>query len=107
MLYTLFVGTEKDALNKPIGAAEYRDMLNSAERETAEQFGGYTMTNVHGGWINPQNDLIREESIKFEISGEDLPEPKVLAWAKWMRRRFRQQSVMLSCMLDGSQYITD
>lgn len=109
MLYTLFVGVEKDALNHTIGAAEYRDMLTSAQHETAEQFGGYTMSLVTGGWKDPQGVLIREESIKFELSMEATKENdvKVRSWARWMRRRFHQASVLLTAINQGEEFITD
>jgi hypothetical protein len=93
--YCLYVGSERDLNNRVIPADIRSDMLDRTERLTAETFGGYSITNVTGGWLSPSDVLVREISYRIEIT-TDADYETVWTWANRVRTLFRQYSVLLT-----------
>lgn len=101
--YTLYLGSQQDSNGHKIKCPKC--LLTPVEIETARQFGGYTVTPSHGGWISPDGKLVREKGYRIEVM-TDKPYPSIRKWANWVRTKFAQNSVVLNRITGKSEYIS-
>lgn len=77
--------------------------IPDAVRETvlsrlADQFGGFTLTESRGGWVNPDGELITERVVQAEAirTAEDQPDARAVAQstARWVQAKTDEETVM-------------
>lgn len=90
----LFVGIERDGDGKQIDPAVRSNALKELRESAAREFGGYTLSNAAGGWMNPEGKLIEEGTIRLDLyttrHNEDVQD-----WARRVGAAFGQHSVLL------------
>lgn len=93
-LYTIITGTLDGHTGCPVPDVDrHRDRL---EEWAASLFGGVTVSNVRGGWIDDNGQLVRENSIRFDIliEGRDR-QGDILRFADAVRLTFHQTAVLV------------
>jgi hypothetical protein len=90
----LYVGIEKDGAGKQIDPEVRANALQAVRQSAAQEFGGYTISNAAGGWLNPEGKLIEEGSIRLDLY-TTKGEVQVSRWAAQVGAMFGQQSVLL------------
>jgi hypothetical protein len=101
---TFFIGIEKDGRGRQIPGHERANALLWLRKQAATMFGGYTLQNVEGGWINPSGALVEEGAIRLDIYS-DSPRWKASVFARQAGARLRQDSVLLD--YDGNPAFID
>lgn len=48
-------------------AVNHTNELTQIKQITSTIFGGYSLTQMHGGWVSDSNELLEETSYKLEI----------------------------------------
>jgi hypothetical protein len=88
-LYVLYVGLIDRDGKRVLSSARGR-----ALQDTANTFGGYTLSCTDGGYTSASGELITEPSMRIEV----LTEASLLtvrAWAERLRAFCNQESVLL------------
>lgn len=101
---TLFIGIEKDGKGRQIPSHERANALKFLRTRAAFDFGGYTLANVEGGWVNAQGRLVEEGAIRLDVYS-DTPIWVAYAFARAAGTRLRQDSVLLD--YDGNPQFVD
>lgn len=74
------------------------DVRDVVLKRLAEQFGGFTLTESRGGWVNPDGELITERVTQVESvrMSDDDPDAKAVAQstAQWVQEKTDEHSVM-------------
>ena len=89
--YVLFLGTNDMDTNKPVFTED--EGRESLKQILVEHFGGYTIAEAEGGWVNDDGTLSQEHTFIIYLSDTTLDE--VHAAADTMREVFRQSSVLI------------
>jgi hypothetical protein len=63
---TFFIGLNKDKNGDNIPADEAIDAIEDICKMIAENFGGFSMSNVSGGWVNDDGELMEAVSARIE-----------------------------------------
>ena len=93
--YTVHVGAGQDKDGMDIRNYERTDMLAHAKLRTARLFGGYSVSECFGGWVDPHGRIVEERAYRIEVS-TDASFGLVWSWANEVRDIFRQTSVLLT-----------
>lgn len=66
-----------------------------AEKALAAAFGGFTVTNGKGGWINSRGELLSEPVWQFTVACEPTPQDdaKLTSIARYMGTEGKQDAV--------------
>ena len=88
--YVMYLGTNDKATNRPVFSQE--EAKARAETILLRHFGGYTVQEAKGGWIDG-GKVYREYTLVIYLSDTDLA--KVHAAADEMLRVFAQSSVLI------------
>lgn len=72
-----------------------RAILQAVKETAAGIFGGFTLFNVQGGWVNPEGRLVEEPGISLLICSPQ-PEHVLREFADYVRRVACQHSVVLT-----------
>jgi hypothetical protein len=67
-------------------------LRTAVKKRAAEEFGGFTMFEASGGWVNERGELIEETVDVLEIAGAD--ETFVRSTAEWLSNRSNETEVM-------------
>ena len=88
--YVLYLGTNDKDTNKPVFTQE--EALEKAREILLAHFGGYTVMEARGGWIDGATEY-REYTLVIYLS--DTTEEQVHAAADELLETFRQSSVLI------------
>ena len=88
--YVLYLGTNDKDTNKPVFTQA--EAVEKAKDILIRHFGGYTIQEAHGGWID-DGKVYQEYTIVIYLS--DTTPEKVHAAADEMIETFRQSSVLI------------
>lgn len=104
-LFTMYVGTglTKDGLH--IDPAEQTYKIDRAKHILAEQFGGYSVGLVQGGYVAQDGKLAQEDAIRFEVTTADSAVAQIKGAALALRNLFNQESVLLNCTSVESEFV--
>lgn len=97
---TLLIGIERDGDGVQLPDQVRSNGLAEVRTLAAREFGGYTLSNAAGGWINPQGVLVEEGAIRLDIY-TDKPHADLFAFAREAGALFQQQSVVLDFEGEG------
>lgn len=61
-------------------------------KRAADEFGGFTITETNGGWVNPNGELITEPVNKVEVAGAG--ETWAKSTAQWVAKKTDETEVM-------------
>ena len=88
--YVLYLGTNDKDTNEPVFPPE--EAMAQAEAILLEHFGGFTIQEAHGGWVD-SGTVYREYTIVITLSDTTLQD--VHSAADDMIRVFNQSSVLI------------
>ena len=90
--YRIIVGTGFDRLKVKIE----RYNIDTILKDIATEFGGYSITNVDGGYImGSDGSLVKEKSISISILSESPKDFIITGFAKELKRFLNQESVLV------------
>ena len=89
--YVLYLGTNDKDTNQPVYPPE--EAKDKAKEILIRNFGGYTIQEANGGWIDDENTVYQEYTLVIYLS--DTTIDKVHAAADEMIRTFNQSSVLI------------
>jgi len=94
--YRITVGTGEDRHGNRINTMARNVNLATVRKAAAEVFGGYTVWQTRGGWINKAGRLVEEPGVTIAVIVTDQHAPyAVHQFAQHCGYWFNQQSVML------------
>lgn len=74
------------------------DVRDAVLKRFADEFGGFTLTESRGGWVNPDGELITERVTQVEAvrMNDRAKEAETVArsTAEWVRKKTDEHSVM-------------
>ena len=88
--YVLYLGTNDKDTNKPVFTEA--EAMEKAREILIERFGGYTIQEAHGGWIDGDTEY-QEYTLVIYLS--DTDEEQVHAAADELIEAFHQSSIMI------------
>ena len=88
--YVLYVGTNDKDTNKPILSPD--NAKAEAEKILIKHFGGYTIQEAKGGWID-KNIVYQEHTLVVYISNTSLE--AIHSAANELIRKFNQSSILI------------
>jgi len=101
-MFTLFIGTESDRNGDKIDARVARTAIRAIKLAALKLFGGYSISSVDGGWIDPKTGLpVEEIALRLEliIDGDPAkrltPVASAFAFAQWCAGQLNQSAVLL------------
>ena len=89
--YVLYLGTNDKDTNEPVMTPE--EAKEKAKEILIKYFGGYTIQEANGGWVDETGKLYQEYTIVMYLS--DTTAEKVHAAADEMIRVFDQSAVLI------------
>ena len=89
--YVMYVGTNDRDTNHPVFPAE--ECLSRAKEILISHFGGYTIQEAHGGWVNDDGSIAEEYTMVIFLSDTTLDE--VHSAADDMQKVFNQSSILI------------
>ena len=66
-MFTLFIGTERDAAGRTINPLVRRRAIQEIKREALDRFGGYSASFVFGGWRDAAGYVVEEKTLRLEF----------------------------------------
>lgn len=94
--FSLYIGVGETKDGYAITKTERKNGELSIKQWAAELFGGYSMLQLNGGWINPNNELVQEPAIKLEILTKTDNATLVREFAKQCKELFNQEHVLMT-----------
>jgi len=85
---------KKDGSGQPLPPLVKGAGLHFLRRRAAERFGGYTLTNCAGGWINGTGELVEEGVIRLDLYTR-AARKQIEKYARDCMRELHQASVVL------------
>lgn len=67
-MFTLFIGTERNAAGESIRPLLRRKAIQEIKREALDRFGGYSASIVFGGWRDASGAVVEEKVLRLEVS---------------------------------------
>lgn len=67
-------------------------IVRTVKNRMADEFGGYTVVEARGGWVNENKELIEEDVQVLEVAGGD--ETFAQSTAEWIQIHSDETSVM-------------
>ena len=101
---TLYVGVEKDGGGKPLNPVVKARAMLHIRKTAATMFGGYTLTHIEGGWVNPQGELIMEGAVRLDLYAEAANE-QFGAFARLCMKELYQAQVILEIQESGATLV--
>ncbi|MBQ9348642.1 MAG: DUF3574 domain-containing protein [Oscillibacter sp.] len=89
--YVLYLGTNDKDTNAPVFPPE--EARNRAEEILVDHFGGYTMQEARGGWVDDSGTLIQEYTLVIYLS--DTTSEAVHTAADELMGVFNQGTVLI------------
>lgn len=79
-----------------------------AEKALAKSFGGFTVANAKGGWVNGRGELLSEPVWTFAVAYEPTPanDAKLTSIARYMGTEGKQQAMYVR-YASGEVHILD
>lgn len=71
-----------------------KDVKRTVKNHLAETYGGYTVIEGRGGWINESKELIQEDVQVLEVCSDDLTKGNMEGIANWVAKHTNQDCVM-------------
>ena len=99
--YVLFLGTNDKDTNKPVFTQD--EAMEKAKDILIRRFGGYTIQEAHGGWID--NGKVFQEYTLILYLGDTTPELVHDAAAE-MVETFHQSSVLIHANKTTTEFYT-
>ena len=99
MQYVMFLGTNGKDTNEPVFAPE--EAREKAEEILLKHFGGYTIQDAHGGWVD-DGKVYSEYSLVIYLSDTELN--AVHAAADEMIEVFDQSSVLIQTNRTATEF---
>lgn len=92
----MYLGVERDTAGQYISPSTRSNAIAQIRRQAADQFGGYTLSNAEGGWVDDKGMLVIEGAVKLDIYVHDRTPPRALRrLAQNFGRLLQQSSVLL------------
>ena len=89
--YVLYVGTNDKDTNEPVCTPE--EAMEKAKSILINLFGGYTIQDARGGWINDDGKIYQEYTIVIYLS--DTNAEQVRAACDVLIKEFNQSSILI------------
>ena len=89
--YVMYLGTNDKDTNEPVFTQE--ESMDTVRNILIDHFGGYTIQEANGGWINENGEESREYTLVIYLSDTTLDE--VHAAADDLLKTFNQSSVLI------------
>lgn len=89
--YVLYVGTNDKDTNEPVCTPE--EAMERAKSILINLFGGYTIQDARGGWINDDGKIYQEYTIVIYLS--DTNAEQVHAACDVLIKEFNQSSILI------------
>ena len=89
--YVLYVGTNDKDTNQPVYPPA--EALEKAKALLISRFGGYTVQEAHGGWIDDDGTVFQEYTIMIHLSDTDLA--TVHAVCDELIKLFNQSAILI------------
>ncbi len=86
------VGTGRDKDNQAIAIPDANKNAEAALRGIAVIFGGVSVSNGIGGWINGQGELVQESYIQLEVVTDNLESVRKVSES--LRDLFQQNCIL-------------
>jgi len=100
MKITITIGAQLDYTGAKVSQPERK--RDEVMRRLAHQFGGVTVFETIGAWIDENGTMIQEKGYRFECLAESHNEHLAHEMAQLGRITFKQHSVVLE--VDGKAY---
>ncbi len=94
-MFTLFIGTERNAAGESIRPLLRRKAIQEIKREALDRFGGYSASIVFGGWRDVSGCIVEEKTLRLEISASDYDFGGLVNFAGFCAKILHQTSVLL------------
>ena len=89
--YVLYVGTNDKDTNEPVCTPE--EAMEKAKSVLIRMFGGYTIQDARGGWINDDGSICQEYTIVIYLS--DTTSEQVHAACDVLIKEFNQSTILI------------
>ena len=89
--YVMYLGTNDKDTNEPVFTQE--ESMDTVRNILIDHFGGYTIQEANGGWVNENGEESREYTLVIYLSDTTLDE--VHAAADDLLKTFNQSSVLI------------
>ena len=100
--YVMYLGTNDKDTNKPVFTQA--EAMEAARAILIEHFGGYTIQEAHGGWIDDKGAECQEYTLVIYLSDTNLDE--VHAAADELVAAFNQSSVLIQANPTSTEFYT-
>jgi hypothetical protein len=98
--YRIVIGTEYDRDGNPISESDRQAAIQYICHHAARWFGGYTIWESRGGWLDSSGNLVEEAGVVLSILAEDRPDEyasdrchAIVQHARHYGRKLNQHSV--------------
>ncbi len=89
--YVLYLGTNDKDSNQPVFSRE--ESMEKAKEILVKHFGGYTIQDAEGGWVDDKGTLCQEYTLVIYLSDTDID--KVYDASNELIDTFHQSSVLI------------
>jgi hypothetical protein len=105
-LFTMYIGLAKDKEGHAIEQQERELAIHLLKDKLANDFGGYSVGEVNGGYRMAETGaLVEEPALRVEVTASDAQMQEVRECATMFRDLFRQESVLVNCTTVDSAFI--
>ena len=98
--YVLYLGTNDKDTNEPVFSHE--EAMEHAKAILIDRFGGYTIQEAEGGWIDDDGTEYQEYTLVIHLSDTNIDE--VHAAADELIEEFNQSSVLINTDLVQTEF---
>lgn len=70
------------------------DIRRTVKNHLAEKFGGFTVIEARGGWVNEHEELVEEDVEVLEVAHGAVSTGKMSGMATWVQEHTEQSEVM-------------
>ena len=91
---SIIVGIERDGQGVQLPVDVRANALKAVRDMAARRYGGYTLSNAAGGWVNSDGLLIEEGALRIDLF-TDEPFARVRAFTRDVGALFNQAAVIL------------
>ena len=98
--YVLYLGTNDKDTNLPVFSRD--EAMAKVTEILINRFGGYTVQDAHGGWIDDNGTVYQEYTLIIYLSDTDIQ--AVRALADELLDVFRQRTVLIHTNLTTTEF---
>lgn len=98
--YVLYLGTNDKDTNLPVFSRD--EAMAKVTEILINRFGGYTVQDAHGGWIDDNGTVYQEYTLIIYLSDTDIQ--TVRALADELLDVFRQSTVLIHTNLTTTEF---